>query len=371
MVILDLKLDNFLYFNNFHVNFTYPRKILDSSIDNEYLKDFPNFRYKKVNILLGANASGKTSLGRVLFSIIKFINDNSINELLGYVLDREKEASFSIDFVPDKKEVYRLIVKIPVKEENFEYKLSDMIIVAKKIAITSRDSYESCSKKLDILDMNIELSDIPRLGYRFASSVNSKNNVAKIDSNNKLHLKVRENLLKTLDNSILRLEVIKNAKNSYIIVKDKTEIIVQDGEPAKRKELSTGTIEGIDIAEFVLAVMEHRNGFYYCDEKFSFIHNEVEKAILSLMIDRLGENEQLFFTTHNIDIATMNLPKHSFTFMRKYNDELGIRIDCISASEKLKKSTDSVKNALDNDLFMTQPNLNYILAKMQECFLLS
>lgn len=35
------------------------------------------------------------------------------------------------------------------------------------------------------------------------------------------------------------------------------------------------------------------------------------------MIDLLRPNGQLFFTTHNADILDMNLPKHSFTFLRK------------------------------------------------------
>ena len=41
MIIMDLKLDNLCCFRDFHVNFSYPRKV-----ENEYLEGFPNFRYK-------------------------------------------------------------------------------------------------------------------------------------------------------------------------------------------------------------------------------------------------------------------------------------------------------------------------------------
>ena len=64
---------NFYAFKNFHMNLTYPKKIVDSSIKNEHLPGRPNFRYKKVNIFLGANATGKTTFGKILMKIFNFI----------------------------------------------------------------------------------------------------------------------------------------------------------------------------------------------------------------------------------------------------------------------------------------------------------
>ena len=76
MVVLDVRLDNFYAFQNFHMNLTYPKKIVGSSIKDEHLPDRPNFRYKKVNIIMGANASGKTTLGHMFRSIFNFIVKN-------------------------------------------------------------------------------------------------------------------------------------------------------------------------------------------------------------------------------------------------------------------------------------------------------
>ena len=59
-------------------------------------------------------------------------------------------------------------------------------------------------------------------------------------------------------------------------------------------------------------------------------------------------------------ILDMDLPKHSFAFMRR--DELDEnRISCIYASAYLKKNTDSLKNAVENDLFSSAPNVDQIL----------
>ena len=49
MIIMDMKIDNLYAFKNFHMNMSYPKKIVASTISDEYLIDRPNFRYKKVN----------------------------------------------------------------------------------------------------------------------------------------------------------------------------------------------------------------------------------------------------------------------------------------------------------------------------------
>ncbi len=51
--------------------------------------------------------------------------------------------------------------------------------------------------------------------------------------------------------------------------------------------------------------------------RFSYIHSDIEKAFLAVMIQSLKSDDQLFFTTHNTDILDLPLPKHSFTFKKK------------------------------------------------------
>ena len=62
MVVMNLTADNILGFTDFAINFSYPKKIVNSTIENEHLWERPSFRYKKAVILMGANATGKTSL---------------------------------------------------------------------------------------------------------------------------------------------------------------------------------------------------------------------------------------------------------------------------------------------------------------------
>lgn len=50
--------------------FQLSQKIVNSIIDQEHLKGRERFRYKKAVILMGANATGKTSLGKALLRIL-------------------------------------------------------------------------------------------------------------------------------------------------------------------------------------------------------------------------------------------------------------------------------------------------------------
>ena len=38
MIIMDIKVDNFYAFKNFHMNMSYPKKIVDSTIEEEFLE---------------------------------------------------------------------------------------------------------------------------------------------------------------------------------------------------------------------------------------------------------------------------------------------------------------------------------------------
>ena len=48
MVILNVKLDNIFGFRDFEINFSYPKKIVNSMIPEEHLPGRPNFRYKYI-----------------------------------------------------------------------------------------------------------------------------------------------------------------------------------------------------------------------------------------------------------------------------------------------------------------------------------
>ena len=367
MIVMDMKVDNFYALNNFHLNMSYPKRIVGSYIKNEYLRDRPNFRYKKVNILMGANATGKTSIGKMLMQIFNFIDKKQYHALTQIITDKSKTASFSIDFVGDDYILNRVYAMISPLDGD-KYNSADIRVKVQSVKINSRDNYETCSQRLDdnfdgcggnYLE---ELDKIDGLSwifqYPFDYTADNRNFYEPID--NEKYRSILENILKTLDSSILKVEISEEIKNTYIIRYPYKSVIIQDGKISGSNMLSSGTVAGVEVAGFLTSIIEDAFGFYYCDEKFSYIHSDVEKAILSLMIQRLNDNDQLFFTTHNMDILDLPLPKHSFTFLKKDKNDTEQSIKCISADYYLKRNTDSLKNAVENDLFAISPGLELL-----------
>lgn len=372
MIVMDVRINNFFAFKNFHMNMTYPRKITDSYIGEEHLKDRPNFRYKKVNILMGANASGKTSFGRMLMQIFNFMDKKESDRITREICDTAKEATFSMDFITNEYVMYQILTKVD-KKTGEKYKSSDIHVCVKKTTINKHDSYETCRDRLEEIpcsnsdNFTEELEKVRGLSWLFEYPTEGLDKYHVPEKNIKVYLQVLNYTLKALDPAIKSVEQIKNVENTFVLRMNNRDVVMQDGKVINTNILSSGTKSGIAIADVVTSIINGSNGFYYCDEKFSYIHSDIEKAFLSVMIDCLKSNDQLFFTTHNTDILDLPLPKHSFVFLKKDCQDCDEPIKCISASSYLKRSTDSVHCAVDNDLFCSAPNVEFIykIAELQ------
>ncbi len=363
VIVMDLKVNNFYAFKNFHINMSYPKKIIDSNIKNEYLKDRLNFRYKKVNIIMGSNATGKTSIGKMLMQIFNFISKKDIERFSGLICDKSKKASFSIDFVLDDYILYRLETEIHPNDKQ-EYSDSNVNVLVNSVKINQNDSYEKCVKRFPDKSLHgtenyiIELDKISAFGWFFTYPTDNSRLNCKDGENN--YLEILNYTLKALDPSIEKVKKLKDVDDSYIIKTKYQDLIVQDGQVIKESLLSSGTKGGLDIAYMIAAIKNGRNGFYYCDEKFSYVHSDIEKAFIGVMINALMDNDQIFITTHNTDVLDINLPKHTYVFLKKDMSDSEQPIKCISASDYLKRNTDSIRNAIDNDLFSVAPSLELI-----------
>lgn len=365
MIVMDIQIDNFFAFKNFHMNMSYPKKIVDSYVKEEFLKDRSNFRYKKVNILMGANATGKTSFGRMLMKIFNFMQKKQAERITEVICNHTKEASFSMDFITDSYELYRIVTKISPRKGD-EYKNSDIDVCVKKVGINVKDSYESCCKRFDEIvyekknNFIEELEVVEGLSWLFEYPSENLEKYKAPSDNVERYLQILEKTLKALDPSIKKVERIKGVENAFVLWMENQPIIIQDGQIIDTNILSSGTKAGIAIANVVASIINGENGFYYCDEKFSYIHSDIEKAFLAVIIESLKSNDQLFFTTHNTDILDLPLPKHSFVFLRKDCKDSFQPIKCISASKYLKRNTDSLRNAVDNDLFSSAPSVELV-----------
>lgn len=367
MIIMDIKVDNLYAFKNFHMNMSYPKRIVDSTVSGEYLEERTNFRYKKVNIIMGGNATGKTSLGKLLMLFANYFEDGRYHRFVNIIDDKKKKASLLIDFVADENFLYRFEMHIAAKPIG-DYKEKDVDINIYKTNINIKDNYEICSKRLDKLDCTpVSYGDIDTSGCFFSYPKDSLENQAYLSiEDDKNYLYILEQILKTLDPSIKEVIKVQELDNTYAIKLNNQSVIIKDGKINDTEVLSSGTKAGLDISYIIASLMCHKHYLYYCDELFSYVNSDIEKACLSIIIDKLTEKKQLFFTTHNVDILDMQLPKHAFTFLKKNMDDADMPITCINAAELLKRNTDSLKHAVENDLFCTAPELDrlYELAEL-------
>ena len=291
-----------------------------------------------------------------MMAIFNFFNKKEISKVTQYIRDIKREVSFSIDFILDEKNIlYRVNFKYKKEKEKEKINLN-----LYKADILEEDSYETTLDKFEKVNLENEnyIETLEKLGkvsgWLFTYPEKDSNVLGK--NKKVMDKKILENILKTLDPSIEKVRKLDEVENAYILTLKEEDLIIQDREFIKENNiLSSGTKAGLDIAYITSAIKKNTHGFYYCDEKFSYIHSDIEKAILSLMIDFLKPNTQLFFTTHNMEVLNMDLPAHCFTFLKKRE-----KIEVVYASEYIDEDNIFLMEAIKNDVFNVAPYLDLI-----------
>lgn len=364
MAILNVKADNLLIFNNFEMNLTYPKKLVNSGLDNEVLEGHPKFRYNKVVVLMGANATGKTCFGKLLKSIFNFIVKKEHSYITGIINNTSKSASFSIDFAINDF-LYRVKANIDPMTKG-SYTVDNITASVRCAKINKADTYEKCVEKIEIIpcefnNYQLEFEKVPRLGWMFKftnDDVDATNAYRPVKEDR--YLKILNRVLKVLDPRIDKVSAVENTVNTYNLTftGNSRNVIIDNGKILNDSQLlSSGTKESIGVAQLIAGIKTGQYGFFYCDEKFSHIHSDSEKAFISLLIECLNPDDQLFVTSHNKDLLDMGLPFHSFIFLKRDYDN---GINCVYPGDYLKKNTDSLKRAVENDLFGAEPDLGEI-----------
>lgn len=363
MAVLKVEFDNFLCFDNFSADFSYPKKVVKTNLPNEFLSNYPNIRFKKVNIIVGSNASGKTSLGRAIWHTFMFLNKKEGNSLIELIKNPNKRTSILLDYIYSNGVFFRVEIRIEAGTKDISVRLRGM-------RAQKYDSYESL---VDRLDANAQFENyitaLDRFefhGWNFAfPSIESGFDIIKCEhdeKDKKEFCQIYESVLKTMDPSIKRAYPSREVENSYIVdFYDGQSVAVTNGEKLSEiKKLSSGTKYAINIADVIFSIKKHYNGFYFVDEQFSYVNSDIEIACLMKMISLLDDGEQLFFTSHNEELLALPLPNHTFNFISKVWDGGDTQIVWTNASIE-KRNNVNIKNLYDNDFFNVSPDVNKIL----------
>lgn len=377
MIFLKVKLDNIFMFKGAELDLTYPKKLPKSTIDFEYLEDFPKIKYKRVCILTGANASGKTVFGKALCIINNYLVGRDIDQnsswfnLKKMMFNKKQNASFKVEFITlddnkchlieaifnDKGLLEESYQSVQLLKSETQTKLSDRLRKSKKLSY-----YNQKTENHDITNPGFSsfacstgvLSALPSWNYRFCEADNSNGVIPTT-----INVKAIKTFLSAFDSSITAVDKIES--DSYKINFSNGEyVLVDKGEIANPNRLSRGTNEAIEIASFYEQMKCNENSSeaitHYLDEKLAYSHTEIEKSIISLFIDILPRKSQFFYTTHNYDVLDMKLPIHSYVFLKK--DKFSEFIH----PEKLgyNKNDRSLLGLIKNDVFGSLPSTEKI-----------
>ncbi len=386
MLFTKLRIKNLYSFQDSVLDFTFPKKPVNSTILCEHPKDRPNINVKRFCIFTGGNASGKTAIGKILCGVQNLIaRGNSIDWIHAGICDAGRQAEVHAEVISTHNNwIHSFVFKFNKSAELIEGMPVEIEYAG--VYITKTDYISSARKKLAAIfenkkagtnesylhsnnfisfreQLTEEAKSFETAGWYYQLSQNTNSSISGFD--NVIKGDILKKVLTTFDASILNVEKIisseKGTSLGYRIeFKNSDSVIIEnDGDISKNKSdrLSRGTYEAIKVAFFLSRIVEDSSldgggATYFMDEAMAYAHSDLERSTVNIILDKLGENSQFFYTTHNIDILDLNVPVHSHYFIRK--DENGSQV--LSAEKLLKKNDRPLKNILNSDVFGILPD---------------
>ncbi|HEC5279620.1 TPA: ATP-binding protein [Enterobacter cloacae] len=396
MIFTRLRFTNLCAFTDAEVNLSYPRQLANSPLDDEYLHGRSKFYYRKVCIVTGANASGKTSLGRMIFGLQTFLFSKNLPIAAFPINNKSEHASFEADFATEDFLHHRIFVKFKA-DRTGTYIINEIKYAS--VFIGENDSCTKTTKKLDSEfdgynrkkainyfygissgDHSVNLEEFKKITfsagwyYLLSETKETTDEITGIDK------KILEQVMKTFDPSIKSVSELKETQINNGVEQEILSgfsirfqnndpvIVTNSGEVANYNRLSRGTYDAVKISLFVSAIQtdyleselnDNNTGMvYFLDERMAYVHSELERAIVTLIISKLPINGQFFYTTHNSDIFKLDLPIHSFVFLKKEHDSTVF----VDASTILKKNDRNLSKYVENDIFGVLPDLSPVEA---------
>jgi len=379
MIFYEIKLDDLFQFKDFSIDFTYSRESKYSPISQAH-KKFPNLKYKKFAVLLGANASGKTTLGKALCLVQNFLNGKDISNFSfaniksafekGISKKISIETTFSthsymyyVNFKIEPKGITSEIWK-RISLKNLSYIKHKQELTESK-PIYKNDNFETISfvsyflTSKENIEHRHEIQTSIGFIYSFSGSDNNY-----IDENIGLDITYLKKIIMSFDNSIEDVIKSKEVQGNKIIhfKNGHKEIILKNGKLSDETSsvLSTGTKEGIMLAYMIYAL--YRNAYHtlYIDEKMSHSHSEIEQQIIQILITLVDRIDgQVFVTSHNLDLLDLDIPNYNFMLFKKNRD--GSITNVIEPEKLVKHQNRKLKKIVEEDIFSTAPTLDSLI----------
>lgn len=377
MVILRVACDNLYMFKNFELDLTYDRKIIHPLAEDDALFEGSRIKVRKNLIVMGANASGKTTFGKLLCLILNYLLGRTLDDkyfnLAKIQYDKTKDAFFEIEFVVENT---AYLLKASFRDFNLqEEKVYRQKIFKsysiKKLREVLRLSTPVETFNADDKEMNLGLKSfafsaakpnkfkelIGKLGFWFMFSEPIPNYTI---YDNEVDVKFLDKLIPEIDNSVksvrrLTVEGEGTATNSYQISfkNDDCSTVLNGNVKSCGDRLSHGTFEAIDFGFSISALRKKIATIFYIDERLSHMHPELETYLARQAFFQKHKDAQLFFTTHDTEFFDVNAPITSYLLFNRKPDGFN---EVIRVSDKFNKNDRKLRNYYENNYFGTIPD---------------
>ena len=388
MIFLSIYADNVYMFRDFYLDFTVHRKASHFLSKDDELFEGSAISVRKKLLILGGNASGKTTFGRLLCAIQNYLIGREMGlyvNLTGKRYDPDMpgviRAEFAIEniayFIECEFDEHgiksELLKKVEIFPSYSVAKLREKLANSMPIDVYTRSGLVTgeisatsdaglISTLLCKSNNKSYLNDFRRdiaFSYVFSDFANNQN-MQKLNISQDMLNKI----IPHIDNSVERIVALKSddpqiISNSYMIVfKNGSQLTIPDGDlkSADRTRLSHGTYEILQFLNFIINIKNTPNLTAFADEQLPHSHTELEAYFVmkAFLISRKG---QFFYTTHNSELLNLNIPPQMVLLFRRNEDGFN---ETVYVSDSLKKNDRSIKGYYDNDFFGIMPDYSIL-----------
>lgn len=342
-----------LFKENLDLSFYAQQRVSEDDKINLYPL-FSNIYLNPANAFIGINASGKTSVLKVLILALGIINNKPINHInTKEILGTAKRAIFNIYFYSETtKEICRLETIISSKNSKVEgttYQIISESLWTKKIdEITSRKTMLDFSYKEPIVVRNEQesfLSDDVSIIIAYNKKTGEHIKTASMLAFTNINIlpfseEVPTEIISYLDSTIenLHFEDINDKSIIHLKFKGKEEFILNN--PSELNNyLSSGTVKGMIAFTLAQEILKD-GGCLIVDEIENHFNKEIVSTLIRFFMDgKLNKNGgMLIFSTHYPELLDEYNRNDSIFITRNKNGLTAENLSAILKRNDIKKS---------------------------------
>jgi len=310
--------------------------------------------------IVGPNASGKTTLLRLIRAAISIVVENrGLNDIKFSEGIIKEDSVMTVDFFNENK-LFRVCSTIGVKSEIYKdsvYYFKQEVIYSK-----SKTKVKARANLFDFSDDNIistraefmnEFNFLkPQDSIVAAYNKNSLYSVGTIDSTN-LNIyydrgKEFMPFVNLFDNSIESIET--QGDETRIKFKNKEDVIVAKSFIEAQNYISSGTIKGVELLGFLVHIMK-TGGYLVIDEIENHLHKKLVQTIIGLFDDPTinKKGATLLFSTHYSEIMDCLERKDNIYVLVRNNshESRAVRYSDVVSRNDIKKSEVLLSNYIE------------------------